>query len=211
MNRITSPMIANATGTAVLSTNCKASATACAAAAQFIQGQMNVVSPLSQRFATGLAKIDYRRSDRNTFGVEANAMNSRFPQGAQTGNVAPDGGLLGIGNSRDDTRYGKASWIRTLSPTWINEARFGMFEDRFSDPASQSNLSTGNAGIDVAGVTLGATHPYAAAMTERRYQLVDNFSMTALGHSLKLGSTRRRRATRSMSLPTPTAPTSIRR
>ena len=28
----------------------------------------------------------------------------------------------------------------------INEARFGMFEDRFSDPASQSNLSTGNAG-----------------------------------------------------------------
>jgi hypothetical protein len=187
MNRITSPMIVNATDTAVLSTNCKASATACAAAAQFIQGQMNVVSPLSQRFATGLAKIDYRRSARNTFGVEANAMNSRFPEGAQTGNVAPDGGLLGIGNSRDDNRYGKGSWIRTLSPTWINEARFGMFEDRFSDPASQSNLSTGNAGIDVAGVTLGANHPWAAAMTERRYQLVDNFSMTAMGHSLKVG------------------------
>jgi hypothetical protein len=187
MNRITSPMIVNATDTAVLSTNCKASATACAAAAQFIQGQMNVVSPLSQRFATGLAKIDYRRSARNTFGVEANAMNSRFPEGAQTGNVAPDGGLLGIGNSRDDNRYGKGSWIRTLSPTWINEARLGMFEDRFSDPASQSNLSTGNAGIDVAGVTLGANHPWAAAMTERRYQLVDNFSMTAMGHSLKVG------------------------
>jgi hypothetical protein len=38
-----------------------------------------------------------------------------------------------------------------------------MFEDRFSDPASQTNLSTGNVGIDVAGVTLGATHPYATA------------------------------------------------
>jgi hypothetical protein len=187
MNRITSPMIANAAGTAVVSTNCKASATACAAAAQFIQGQMNVVSPLSQRFATGLAKVDYRRSDRNTFGVEANAMNSRFPVGAQTENVAPDGGLLGIGNSRDDTRYAKAHWIRTISPTWINEARGGVFEDRFSEPASKSSLSTGTAGIDVEGVTLGANHPYATAMTERRYQLVDNFSMTLLGHSLKLG------------------------
>ncbi|MGA2774224.1 MAG: TonB-dependent receptor [Bryobacteraceae bacterium] len=187
MNRITSPMIANAAGTAVLASNCKASATICAAAAQFIQAQMNVVSPLSQRMATGLGKIDYRRSDRNTFGVEANALNSRFPEGAQTGNVAPDGGLLGIGNSRDDVRYGKASWIRAQTATSVNEARFGAFEDRFSGAASKTNLSTGNAGIDVAGVTLGANHPYASAFTERRYQLVDNFSLTALGHSLKLG------------------------
>jgi len=187
MNRITSPIIANTAGTSVVASNCKASATVCAAAIAFIQAQMNVVSPLSQRWATGLGKIDYRRSDRNTFGVEANALNSRFPEGAQTGNVAPDGGLLGIRNSRDDIRYGKASWIRALSPTWTNEARFGAFEDRFTEAASQTNLSTGNVGIDVAGVTLGAPHPYAGALTERRYQLVDNFSMTALGHSLKLG------------------------
>ena len=187
MNRITSPMIANSAGTSVLSSNCKASAAACAAATQFIQAQMNVVSPLSERLLTGLAKIDYRRSDRNTFGVEANAMNSRFPARAQTGNVAPDGGLLGLGNSRDDTRYGRASWISAPNETSINEARFGMFEDRFSDPASQTNLSTGNVGIDVEGVKLGATHPYPAAVMERRYQLVDNFSKTALGHSLKLG------------------------
>jgi len=187
MNRITSPMIANSAGTAVLASNCKASAPVCAAAIQFIQPQMNVVSSLSERFATGLAKIDYRRSDRNTFGAEANAMNSRLPEGPQTQNVAPNGGLLGIGNSRDDTRYGKAYWISAPTPTWNNEARFGMFEDRFSDPASQSNLSTGNVGIDVAGVTLGATHPYPTAVTERRYQLVDNFSVTALGHSLRLG------------------------
>jgi hypothetical protein len=187
MNRITSPMIADSTGSSVLSSNCKATATVCAAAIKFIQPQMNVVSPLSQRLETGLAKMDYRRSDRDTFGVEANAMNSRFPQGAQTGNVAPDGGLLGIGNSTDDVRYGRASWIHAPSAAAINEARFGMFEDRFSDPASQSNLSTGNVGIDVAGVTLGATHPYPTAVTERRYQLVDNFSLTTLSHSLKLG------------------------
>ena len=187
MNRITSPMIADSTGSSVLSSNCKATATVCAAAIKFIQPQMNVVAPLSQRLETGLAKMDYRRSDRNTFGVEANAMNSRFPQGAQTGNVAPDGGLLGIGNSTDDVRYGRASWIHAPSAAAINEARFGMFQDRFSDPASQSNLSTGNVGIDVAGVTLGATHPYPTAVTERRYQLVDNFSLTTLSHSLKLG------------------------
>jgi hypothetical protein len=187
MNRITSPMIADATGSSVLSSNCKATATICAAAIRFIQPQMNALAPLSQRWETGLAKIDYRRSDRNTFGVEANAMNARFPQRAQTGNVAPNGGLLGIGNSKDDVRYGRASWISAPSNVAINEARFGMFEDRYSDPVSQTNLSTGNVGIDVAGVTLGATHPYATALTEQRYQLVDNFSLTTLSHSLKLG------------------------
>jgi hypothetical protein len=186
MNRITSPMIANAAGSSVLSTNCKASAAACAAAVQFIQPQMNVVSPLSEHWASALAKIDYR-SGRNTIGVEANGMNSRLPERAQTGNVAPNGGLLGLANSRDDNRYGRGSWIHTLTPTAINEARFGVFEDRFSDPASQYSLSTGNAGIDVAGVTLGASHPYPTALTERRYQLVDNISFTGLSHSLKLG------------------------
>ncbi len=187
MNRITSPMIANSTGTSVLASNCKAAAAICAAAINFIQPQMNVLAPLSQRWAAGLAKIDYRRSDRNTFSVEANAMNSRLPESAQTGNVSPDGGLLGLGNSRDDTRYGKGSWISAPAATSVNEARFGMFEDRFSDPASQSNLSTGNVGIDVAGVKLGATHPYPTAFTERRYQFVDNLSWTGFSHSLKLG------------------------
>ena len=187
MNRITSPMIADATGTSVLASNCKTTTTTCAAAIKFIQPQMNVLAALSQRWATGLAKIDYRRSDRNTFGVEANAMNSRFPQRAEAGNVAPNGGLLGLGNSREDVRYGKAYWITAPNETSINEARFGYFEDRFSDPASQTTLSTGNVGIDVAGVTLGATHPWATALTERRYQLVDNVSKTMLAHTLKLG------------------------
>jgi len=99
----------------------------------------------------------------------------------------PNGGLLGIGNSTDDVRYGKASWISAPSSVAINEARFGMWEDRFSDPVSQSSLSTGNLGINVAGVTLGGSHPYATALKERRYQLVDNFSLTTLSHSLKLG------------------------
>jgi hypothetical protein len=187
MNRITSPFIADASGSSVLSSNCKTTATTCAAASKFILPQMNVVTALTQRWETGLGKIDYRRSERNTFGVEANAMNSRFPQRADAGNVAPDGGLLGIGNSNEDVRYGKASWINAPNDTSINEARFGYFEDRFSDPASKTSLSTGNVGIDVAGVTLGATHPYATSLTERRFQLVDNFSKTMLGHSLKLG------------------------
>ena len=187
MNRITSPFIADAAGSSVLSTNCKTTTTTCAAATKFILPQMNVVTALSERWASGLAKIDYRRSERNTFGVEANAMNARFPQRANAGNVAPDGGLLGLGNSKEDVRYGKAYWITAPNETASNEARFGYFEDRFSDPASQTNLSTGNVGIDVAGATLGATHPYATSLTERRYQLVDNVSKSMMGHTLKLG------------------------
>jgi len=187
MNRITSPVIADPTGTSVLASNCKGTATVCAAATRFILPQMNVVTPLSERWTTALAKVDYRRSDSQAFSLEANAMNSQLPLSAQTGNVAPDGGLLGLRNSRDDNRFGRASWITKVSPSAVNEARFGAFEDRFSDPASQSTLSTGNVGIDVEGVTLGANHPWYTGLTERRYQFVDNFTLTAFTHTFKLG------------------------
>jgi hypothetical protein len=74
-----------------------------------------------------------------------------------------------------------------VSSAAVNEARFGAFEDRFADPASQSNLSTGNVGIDVEGVTLGANHPWYTGLTERRYQFADNFTLTAFTHTFKLG------------------------
>ncbi|MGA2270992.1 MAG: carboxypeptidase regulatory-like domain-containing protein [Bryobacteraceae bacterium] len=187
LNRITNPLIADSTGSSVLLSNCRATVVACTAAVQFLQPQMNVRTPLSERWATGLAKIDYRRSDRHTFGLEANAMNSRLPDGAATQNVAPNGGLLGIGNATENTRFGKLSWIASLSPSAVNEARFGVFQDSFSEPASQANLSTGGLGIFVAGATAGAARPDSTSLKEQRYQLVENLNIAFYRHSIKFG------------------------
>ena len=60
LNRITNQLIADPTASIVAPSNCKATASACAAAEKFIQSQMNVLVPLSQRSIDGIDPIDYR-------------------------------------------------------------------------------------------------------------------------------------------------------
>jgi TonB dependent receptor/Carboxypeptidase regulatory-like domain len=187
LNRITSPLIADATGTRVPSSNCTATAAQCAAAIKFLQSQMNVTTPFSDRWISGLGKIDYRRSDRNTFSFEANAMNSRAPAGAQFGDVAANGGLLGLNDSTEQTRYGRFAWMATPNPKSVNELRLGLFQDRWFDPAAQSSLATGTVAISVAGASVGDPHNYSSLLTEHRYQLVDNFTFTAGSHMVRFG------------------------
>jgi len=187
LNRITSPLLADSTGTSIPASNCKSTVVACTAAIALFTPQMNVSSALSQRWTTGVVKLDYRRSDRDTFGVEGNAMNSRLPIGPNVQAVAPNGGLLGINNSTVDTRYGKASWLHTVFSGGVNELRGGWMQDRFTDPISTANLSTGETGITVAGAIIGSVHPDPSQLVERRYQAIDNFNWTTFSHSLKLG------------------------
>jgi len=193
LNRITNPLIVDPTWTTVAASNCKATAAQCAAATRFIQSQMNVLEAFSERWLGGVAKIDYRRSDRNQFSVEGNALNLRAPLNALNNNVAPNGGLLGLNNSIEQTRYAKVGWLSTPLPKAFNELRLGYYQDRWTDPASTTQLSTGNLGISLAGTTIGAPHPYPNYLSERRYQVVDNFTMTSGSHTLRVGGDLSRR------------------
>jgi hypothetical protein len=189
LNRITSPLLADSTGTTIATANCgKATAAACTQAIAMFTPQMNVLSALSQRWNSGVARFDYRRSDRDTFGVEGNAMNARLPVGPNIQAVAPNGGLLGINDSTVDTRYAKASWLHGIFNGGVNELRAGWMQDRYTDPISTENLANGNTAITVAGATIGATHPDASQFVEKRYQGVDNFNWTTYSHSIKLGA-----------------------
>jgi len=187
LNRITNPLIVDPTGTTVLASACKATAAQCAAATQFIQSQMNVLVPFSYRWLTGLARIDYRRSDRNSFSVEGNVMNAKTPDSARIDNVAPNGGLLGLNNSTEQTRFARVGWTSAPLPSWNNDLRVGYYEDRWTDPASQDQMSTGDLGISLAGTTIGATHPYSSLVSEHRYQLVDNLTLTSASHTIRVG------------------------
>lgn len=187
LNRITNPLLADATGTHVLASNCTATAAQCAAAVKFLQPQMNVAVPFAERWLNGLAKIDYRRSDRNSFDIEANAMNLRAPDGGLLGDVAPNGGLLGLQNSSEQTRYGRLGWTSAPSDKSVNELRFGVFGDRWFDPATAPNPTTGSAEVTVAGVEVGSVHPYSTLLSEHRYQLVDNLTWSGGLHTVKFG------------------------
>ena len=187
INRITNPLIADSSGTVVSPENCKATATQCAAAIKLIQPQMNVNEAFSERWLSGLGRVDYRLNDKNSIGLEANVMNYRAPYQAETNAVSYNGGLLGIGNSTQNTRLAKATWTSTPYYSLVNDLRVAGVTDRFFDPQSAPG-PFGNTAVEVAGVTVGAAQPSPDTVNERRYQIVDNATFSSVTHTIQVGA-----------------------
>jgi Carboxypeptidase regulatory-like domain/TonB dependent receptor len=187
LNRITNQLVADSTASYVPTSNCKATTLQCAAAVSFIQSQMNVLVPLSERWANGVARIDYRPDPWNAFSFAANLTNSLAPDGKLIAAAASNGGLLGIRNTREDPRFFNADWTTTPDPAVTNILRFGESQDHLSEPSSTSGLSTGNVSISVAGVNVGNANPNSYLLDERRYQLLDNVSFASGSHTIQGG------------------------
>ncbi len=197
INYVRNTNFSDATGSTVDLSKCLAPATPtqCAAAAAFIQKQMNVLVPRYVHSAMGFGKLDWNKTDRDTFSFDINAMHWVSPHGIQTQAVLTAGNALGNnGNSTVETRYGKASWTRIISPTAVNEFRFGWFKDRLSDPGA-SDLwpkETGPLSITISGsqtVDIGAAQAYPRTRpSENRFQFVDNYTWTRSAHTVKFGT-----------------------
>lgn len=197
LNRIVNNTITDPTGNFIPAANCDPTKTPfptaaqCTAAINFIQKQMNVLVPRTYNQELGFAKIDWRPTDRNSFSFDMNAMRWVSPHGIQTQAVLSTGNALGNnGNSTVQDKYGKASWTAVVTPTAVNELRFGWFKDRLSDPgASDLYPSTGPLYITLASnVTVGAAQAYPRTYpSENRYQIVENYSWTKGAHSVKFG------------------------
>jgi hypothetical protein len=179
-NRITNPLIADPTGTFVLQTNCTATPTQCSNAAKFIQARMNVIVPRTAHSGVALAKIDYRKSDRNTFSFEGNGSRWLSPNGAQSEAVSTDGSLLGAnGNVREDSRYLRASWVGTPHATTVNELRASWSRDDLTGTPDTGLYpkTTGPLSIEIAGSQIGASQGYPFTYPdERRREFSDTFS-----------------------------------
>ncbi len=196
LNRITTSLIADPTGTFVLPSNCTisskaATAAGCAAVEAFINKQMNVLVPRSVSSDIGFAKLDYHLNDRNSFTANLNIMHWVSPDGIQTQSVLNSGAMLGNnGNSTVETRYGNFDWTFIINPNALNDFRLGWFKDRLSDPAaSQLWPSTGPLYISVAGATVGAAQAYPRTYpSEQRFQFADNLSYTLGSHTIKVGT-----------------------
>ncbi|MBV8843562.1 MAG: TonB-dependent receptor [Bryobacterales bacterium] len=192
LNRITNPLIGVPSGTAVWPANCGAPATPaqCTAAINYVNSQMNVIVPGSMHSWAGLARFDYRLNQDNSFTVEAAALQRHAPNGAETEEVANNGGLLGSNaNFGEETRYGRANWNRSLlDGVAFNDLRVSLFHDRISNYTNPANLpSTGALAIDIAGTPVGGNPNFPMAQSEQRWQYADNMSLTLNSHLVKLG------------------------
>lgn len=190
-NRIVNNNLTDPTGNFIPANKCTATAEQCAAAINFVQRQMNVLVPRTVSSVMGFAKLDYRPNDKDSFSISLNAMHWRSPYGIQTQAVLTNGNMLGgNGNSTVETRYGKASWTRIVTPNLVNELRYGWFKDRLSDPAASDlwPAETGGLAISLSGAAVGAAQAYPRTYpSEQRHQVVDNLSWTYGNHSLKFG------------------------
>ena len=191
LNRITSSLIADSTGSSVAASNCASpnSAAQCSAVKSFLQPQMNAIVPRTDRVVTGLARLDYRRRDRDAFTLEADYMKWRAPNGAQMEPVSGDGALLGDnGNFQQQSRFAKAGWVRALSGHVLNDIRIGWSKDEeIESAAPQLWPSTGPLAITVANATVGASALYPNSLNEERRQLVENATYTTGGHTARIG------------------------
>jgi hypothetical protein len=78
--------------------------------------------------------MDWRPNENNAFSVSFNLMNWISPNGIQTQATRTDGG--GIGNNGDSTvrhRFARLAHTGIITPSLVNEFRFGWFKDRLFD------------------------------------------------------------------------------
>jgi len=189
LNRITNPLIANTTFTAVAPSTCTTTAAPCAAALSFLNSQFNAVVPRSQRSQLGFVRFDYVRGENDRISLEANAMHRNAPNGLVPDALTSNGGLLGgNGNVGEEVRYAKANYNRTLLSNLFNEVHVGWYRDRVSDLLNPKLLpSTGLSAINVAGTPFGANPNEPSTISEQRRQLVDHIVFTSYSHTLSGG------------------------
>lgn len=141
----------------------------------------------------GLGKLDYHLNDKNSLSFSVNLLRWVSPHGIQATGIVFNTGNL-IGNNADSTvrdGYGRAQWTSVVTPTMVNEARFGWFHDRQFDPASDDFLfpGLGRAGLTVANTSnLGVATSYPRLNpSETRFEVADNLSWTRGSHTMKFG------------------------
>ena len=187
LNELSNPLLAGPSGTS-LASNCKATAVQCANAIAFLTPQLSAVARSNTDYA-GVVRLDYRKSDKTNFNLEANGLHDRSPNGVENQAVAPNGQLRGDnGNFSEETRFAKLGWSRVLGGTTANDFRIGWFKDRVGSSLNPAlEPSTGPLAIQIAGTDVGSNPLLPQTVSETRYQLVDNFTWASLSHLLKFG------------------------
>lgn len=161
---------------------------------------VSVTTPASNRIDSFIGKIDHNFNERNllTGRYYFGDSDQSFPLALLAGGILPGY------NTVTPTRVNlvSISYVRVLSPTKVNEARFGYNrfaesffpEDRSFDPNS-IGLNTG-AGTRDLGLpfirlsgyaSLGSTLSVPRGRKDTNWQFIDNFSWKLNRHEVKIG------------------------
>ena len=138
-------------------------------------------APFKQRFQSYLGRLDYQMNEKNDFYF-------RYSEFQTPSQFNTSGGLLVQSasnnfNDRDDTAA--AQWSSIITPTAVNELRFGFLRRVFSRPPVDGVIGPV---INISGVAqLGSNSSAGQLYEEDQYNFIDNFSYRLGRHNLKYG------------------------
>ena len=168
-----------------------ATADQCAAAQAYIQKTFAVV-PRKLNENVAFAKLDYRPTEKDSISANFNLMQFSSPNGAVSASALADGsGYYPNGNAIDLTRWARFSETHIVSPTALNEFRFGWFKDTRKDSLNSSllpadGLLSGVSAGDLSNLGVNVNIPNSQP-SEDRFLFVDSYSKTIRKHQLKAG------------------------
>ncbi len=174
---------------------CNATTVQCANVQTFIN-RLTVPSTISRNLHqnAGFIKLDYRPSDKSSYSAHFNIVNYTATHDGTNAAATTDGtGASGL-NYNVGTHVRNAHLANTyvVSPSMVNEARFGFSADRRFQglptdlaPPNGVHSSLTVAGISTFGVSLNQLPNIQP--TEKRFDFSDNFSQTKGKHQLKYG------------------------
>jgi hypothetical protein len=192
ISSIINSSILNSSGQ-LLPTACTATAAQCAAVQTYLNRFFKTVSrTLHQN--DGFVKFDYRQNDKSSNTANFNLMNY-FANHDGTNAVAPTDGSGASGSNYNvgtHVRNVRLSNTYLLSPTMVNEARFGFNAERRFQGLPTDLLPPDNilSGLTVAGqANLGVSQNQLPNIqpTEKRFILADSLSESKGKHQLKFG------------------------
>jgi hypothetical protein len=192
------PLISSIINSSILNSSnqllgCTATTVQCAAVQTYLNRYFRTVSrTLHQN--DGFVRFDYRPSDKSTYTANFNLMNY-FANHDGTNAVAPTDGSGAAGSNYNvgtHVRNARISNTYLISPTMVNEARFGFNAERRFQGLPTDLLPPDNilSGLTVAGQgNLGVSQNQLPNIqpTEKRFILADTLSESKGRHQLKFG------------------------
>lgn len=192
------PLVSSTTG-AELNPNgsfktgiCTVTAAQCTAAQAYIQRTFAVL-PRTLNENIGFLRLDWRPTEHDSVSANFNLMQFASPNGTVSASALSDGsGFYPNGNQIDMTRWARMSETHIVSPTAVNEFRFGWFKDtrkQSVNPAitPSNGLVSGLSVADLGNLGMSVNIPNSQP-SEYRFLLDDGYSLAMGKHQLKFGA-----------------------
>ncbi len=191
ISTVQNPQLFDASGIFIGTCAAPANATQCQNAVNYFKRFFGEV-PRTADQDTYFGKLDWRPSERNSFSASFNLMNWISPNGIQTQATLTGGAAIGNnGDSSVRHRFARLAHTGIISPSLVNEARFGWFKDRLYDSVNSAlappNGLVGQLTVQGQGNLGVANFLPRVQPTEDRFQFADNLTWLTGAHNIKFG------------------------